>query len=89
MKICKCRMMKNVQMLAFSVHETVLYLDGHPNDKKALAYYYSQNEKLKQAVAAYESQFGPLTYKCVKDQDSWTWTKGPWPWEYSANVCAE
>ena len=28
-----------LQYMDFAIHETVLYLDGHPDNKKALEYY--------------------------------------------------
>jgi len=87
MKICKCKLMKTIQTLAFSLHETVLYLDGHPNDRRAISYYNTQNEKLQNAVAVYEENFGPLTANGFRGTDEWTWIKGPWPWKYEANVC--
>ena len=49
MKLCRYRLMKTIQALAFSTHETALYLDGHPTDTRALAYYNTQNEKLRDA----------------------------------------
>ncbi len=87
MKMCRCRLMKTIQALAFSAHETSLYLDGHPNDRRAIAYFNTQNEKLKDAVATYEENFGPLTANGFDTGGEWTWIKGPWPWKYEANVC--
>ncbi len=87
MKMCRCRLMKTIQTLAFAVHETALYLDGHPDDRRALSYFNSQNEKLRDAVAAYEESYGPLTANGFDDSGDWTWIKGPWPWKYEANVC--
>ena len=54
MKLCRCRLMKEIQTAAFAAHEAVLYLDGHPDDKRALAYFNMQNEKMKNAVAVYD-----------------------------------
>ena len=87
MKMCICRLMKTIQTLAFSVHETALYLDGHPNDRRAVSYFNEQNEKLQNAVATYEKNFGPLTASGFDGNDGWDWIKGPWPWKYEANVC--
>ena len=87
MKICRCRLMKEIQTAAFAAHETALYLDGHPNDKRALAYFNMQNEKMKNAVSVFEKNFGPITVNSFDGSDTWTWIDGPWPWEYAANVC--
>lgn len=86
MKMCKNRYLKYIQTLSFSLHETVLYLDGHPCDKAALAHYHKLKARLLEAVAEYEERFGPLTYKGVNSAEEWSWIKGPWPWEYEANV---
>ncbi len=79
--------MKTVQGLAFTVHETALYLDGHPTDRRAIAYFNEQNEKLRSAVAAYENNFGPLTANSFSGTEKWSWINGPWPWKYEANIC--
>ncbi|MBR6916829.1 MAG: spore coat protein CotJB [Clostridia bacterium] len=79
--------MKTIQSLAFSVHETVLYLDGHPYDRRALAYYNEQNKLLSDAVASYEETYGPISANGATDMTKWTWISGPWPWKYEANVC--
>ena len=86
MKMCKYRLMKTIQTLAFSAHETALYLDGHPDDRRAIAYFNEQNEKLQNAKATYEQNYGPLTANGFDGDDGWTWIKGPWPWKYEANV---
>ena len=86
MKNCKCKYLRYIQSLTFALHETVLYLNGHPCDKEALAYYHKTKARLLEATAEFEAKYGPLTYKGVCDNDVWTWIKGPWPWEYEANV---
>ena len=88
MKICRNKLMRTIQSLAFSAHETALYLDGHPNDRRALSYFNGQNQKLKDAVAVYEDNFGPLTANGFQGNTTWTWIDGPWPWKYEANVNA-
>jgi len=89
MKICRHKLMKQIQTLAFACHETVLYLDGHPNDRRAIAYFNMQNQKLDEAISVYEENFGPLTANGFNGGDTWTWIKGPWPWKYEANVAVE
>ena len=50
-------------------------------DRDALNYYQYVKSLRNQAMNAYIDQYGPL----MKDQEnsttSWTWVKGPWPWE--------
>ena len=69
-----------LQALAFAVHEAVLYLDGHPNNSEALAYYHTMNNKLHEYRKEYIRQYGPLTANEVTG-DCWSWINDPWPWE--------
>lgn len=84
--MCRHDLMKQIQTLSFACHDTALYLDGHPNDARALSYFNAQNAKLADAVAQYENNFGPLTANGIEYSDSWTWIDGPWPWKYEANT---
>ena len=86
MRPCRTRLMRQIQTYAFAAHETALYLDGHPTDRKALSYFNMQNEKLRAATAEYENSFGPLTANGFTGEDAWTWIDGPWPWKYEANA---
>ena len=86
MMISRSRLMRQIQTLAFAAHETALYLDGHPDDRRAVAYYNMQNEKLADAVAEFERNYGPLTANGFDGDGSWTWIRGPWPWKYEANA---
>jgi len=84
--MCRHDLMREIQTLSFACHDTALYLDGHPNDARALSYFNAQNAKLTDAVAQYENNFGPLTANSIEYSDSWTWIDGPWPWKYEANA---
>ena len=72
---------KQIQTYSFVLYETVLYLDGHPNCRKALAYHAKVKAKLAEATARYEEMFGPLTILGQGCGDSWKWVETPWPWE--------
>ena len=84
---CSARiiLLRKVQQHYFAMVETGLYLDGHPNCQKALAYF----ERQKAAYAAYaaenEATYGPLTFKNGVMGETWSWIQGPWPWELEAN----
>lgn len=75
------RLLRAVQVSDFTLHEAVLYLDGHPYSKKALDYYDKQRTAYADAVQNYERAFGPLTYYSNNDPDRWRWIDNPWPWE--------
>jgi spore coat protein JB len=78
------KLYRMIRAYSFAVYEVALYLDGHPDDKRALAYYAKYNEKLKDATARYEKRYGPLTICGVSGTDGWTWVGTPWPWEYDS-----
>ncbi|MBR6808121.1 MAG: spore coat protein CotJB [Clostridia bacterium] len=71
---------RQIQLYKFAVHETILYLDGHPCDKKALEFYKKYNCKLSEMKKAYEDKYGPLT-SFGNLQGTWKWVECPWPWE--------
>ncbi len=78
------RAMREVQKEAFAVYETALYLDGHPDDRRALRYYAEHEARRAEAVARYEKKYGPMTVCGVRSADRWTWVDDPWPWEYDS-----
>ncbi len=77
----KKKLMTLVQQLDFAMIETGLYLDGHPNCKKALKYYNTLKEKRDAARAQYEAAYGPLTLFQNNSENTWHWVKTAWPWE--------
>ena len=72
-----------VHALAFALYETALYLDGHPNDRRALEYYKLMKKKYEKALAEYEQKHGPVTIgsdSAIKN-GKWEWVNTPWPWQ--------
>ena len=80
MNMTRRELLKKLMDIDFVIHETVLYLDGHPNNKKALDYYKTVQEEQREIYNQYATQFGPVTAENVK-QDTWTWINEPWPWQ--------
>lgn len=78
------KLFKTIRAYSFAVYEAALYLDGHPDDKRALGYYAKYSDRLKEAAARYEKRYGPLTLFGAGGTDEWTWTATPWPWEYDS-----
>ena len=39
-------------------------------------------KKAKEATAAYEKEFGPLSVQDTPNKTPFEWVQGPWPWEY-------
>ncbi len=75
------QLMHEINVASFTVDEAVLFLDTHPDDSKAMAYYQEWSEKRRDLVRTYEKQFGPLTNDSVADTDKFSWLDEPWPWE--------
>ena len=81
----RTRLLSRLQAEDFAVYEAVLYLDGHPGCRHALAYYHRHRELAARLRAEYERKYGPLTNTAVGDGAHFTWVDGPWPWEKEAN----
>lgn len=84
---CSSRTMllRKVQQHYFAMVDAGLYLDGHPNCRKALEYFERQRAAYESYVAEFEATYGPLTFKSGAVGDTWCWIQGPWPWELEAN----
>ena len=77
--------LRRVQSARFAAHDAALFLDTHPADAEALAYFRRYNDLARDAAAAYEKKYGPLTVS-ASDGTPWPWVSGPWPWEPEANA---
>ena len=76
-------LLKTINEVSFAVDDIKLYLDTHPEDEKALAYYRDKVMVRNEALKEYASCFGPLTIDTADDNcgRSWEWVMQPWPWE--------
>ena len=74
--------LNQLRALDFVIHELGLYLDTHPNDSEAFALFQNYVELEKAARESYVEQYGPLTQNDAALSSSYTWTSGPWPWQY-------
>ncbi len=75
--------LKKIKCLKFAIVDLALFLDTHPNDKKALCLHNKYCKELKNLEDMYQRIYGPLTinYPCNK----WRWIEEPWPWEGGRN----
>lgn len=78
------RLLKQIQMTEFAIGDVALFLDSHPTNKNALAYYEKQRSLHQEAVNRYEAMYGPLTIQGNQNSNYWTWVNNPWPWELEA-----
>ena len=70
----------------FAAFELQLFLDTHPTDADALAYFRKHSRMRNAALKEYERLYGPLTLDtaCDSIHDSFVWSQQPWPWEGGA-----
>lgn len=87
MQTINCESMSQKQLLewinqiSFALTELSLFLDTHPCDKEALAYFDKYNEERQKALRIYNNQFSPLVMDTIHDSKHWDWVTSPWPWE--------
>ena len=77
-------LMHKVQMYGFVAHECALYLDCHPNNRKALEKYSAAVKMLDEATAEYENMYGPISCNSpanTTQNGGWRWVNGGWPWK--------
>lgn len=76
------RLLQFISEVSFAILDVGLYLDTHPCDDEALAYYEKYKQLRKEAMREYTKCFGPLLATDVSvDCGKWQWVEGPWPWE--------
>lgn len=79
------QLMDLINQSSFAVYDMLLYLDTHPDDMEAQAYYHKHSCIRRDALKEYARQYGPLTMDLIDDSssDSWEWMRQPWPWDNS------
>jgi spore coat protein JB len=82
----------NIMLFDFAVQDSSLFLDTHPKDKDAFAYYKEASQRLQLSKNAYEKTYGPLDNRTAIG-NHYSYSNGPWPWEgntscgYMKNAC--
>ncbi len=72
-----------INQVSFAVNEMTLYLDTHPDDEDALAFFREKLKMRQEALETYARFYGPLTIDTANDNmsRSFQWVQQPWPWE--------
>ena len=78
------KLMKQLQMYQFAAIDASLFLDTHPKDKEALAYFNRMKKLTDKAREEYECKYGPTQMRVDEDATKWEWALKPWPWEVDA-----
>ena len=76
-------LLRKIKKYDFSLRELDLYLDTHPNCRRALALFENYKQLRQEAVREYTSKFGPITPEQNNNSQHWDWISDPWPWERS------
>ena len=75
-------LMDKINQYSFAMNEANLFLDTHPFDTEALAYFQKYRELRVEAVKEYANYYAPLAIDyAVSDKTPWSWVNEPWPWE--------
>ena len=72
----KKKLLNYIDAVSFALIDTNLYLDTHPNDKKAMDHFNQYQKARKQALKEYARNFEPLTIDSADIDDHFTWATG-------------
>lgn len=77
------QLLNHIHQVSFAVNELTLFLDSHPDNEEARAYFEEKSAIRREALEEYARLYGPLTIDTANDSSSrsWEWVNQPWPWE--------
>lgn len=74
-------LLDKIKKYDFAIKELNLYLDTHPDCRRALVLFNRYASLRKEAVEEFTRRFGPITPDQACDLQHWSWVDEPWPWE--------
>lgn len=74
-------LLQKLYTYGFAIDDVILYLDTHPDDCEARAYYMRMRDAYQEASLEYKEKVRPLSITDVDASHRWDWVEGPWPWE--------
>lgn len=72
-------LMRAIMEADFFAQDLKLYLNTHPDDKRALEMYREACKQYKACKVVFEDSFYPLTACSAGKDDCWDWPEGIWP----------
>ncbi len=75
----KNQLLSVIKKYDFALKELNLYLDTHPQCRRALSLFNQYKAKRERAVNEYTSKYGAITV--LQNDERWSWTDDPFPWE--------
>lgn len=82
----KSELLHAIQVADFAVTEANLFLDSHPTDSAALAYFNKYKMILMELSEEYAEKYGPLKAVQNTGTERWRWAYDPFPWTPEANA---
>ena len=74
-------LMQKIMQYDFALKELNLYLDTHPNCRRALAAFEKYKKLRSDVVSEYTQKYGPITPDQNTNTQRWQWIDDPFPWE--------
>lgn len=76
------QLLQNINIVSFVLVDLTLYLDTHPFDKQAMAYFNHYSKIRGELLSNYAMKYGPLTLSTANNNcNEWEWALQPPPWE--------
>ena len=72
-------LLRAIAEASFFAQDLKLYLDTHPDDKRAVEMYTEACRQYKACKAAFEDSYYPLTACSAGHDGCWDWPEGVWP----------
>jgi spore coat protein JB len=78
----KKNLLAQLSGLEFCAHDVALYLDTHPEDKRAIAEYNRLAGEADAVRGEYQRAYGSIFSDIGQSDPSvFSWIEEPWPWE--------
>ena len=71
------RLLNKIKKYDFSLKELNLYLDTHPDCRRALALFNNHQTIRQNCIEEYNRRFGPLTPDQSNEPQHWSWDRRP------------
>ncbi len=75
------QMLKDINVVDFTVVELTLFLDTHPCDRAAIEYFNHYNRIRTQLKKEFSRNYYPLTLDYAESNQTFRWAEAPLPWE--------
>jgi len=76
------QLLHKLQAVDFVLVELTLYLNTHPEDRKAIEQFNFYVQKKQALKGQFDQQFGPLQqYGNSPSRAPFDWKEAPWPWQ--------